>query len=187
MYTFSVIENSSLSRTHISSSACLCNVHLSSTVRSFVFSLTFYLNDTYSGNQGGVFTPPPGRAKFQEARAALDPSNINDLDKLKKLLMRRALENIPNLISLQNEGNAIDRLYKRGMLTDDVHFRIQGMKTFFDDEFQQVQQDADELVPGWAQSIWPQAMQYYKVDIDRHLFAMRHTDKFWSTFHCCYY
>ena len=113
----------------------------------------------------GAFIPPPGREVYLQARETLDPTNLNDLDKLKKLLMRRALENIPNLIALQDEGNAIDRLYKRGMLTDDIHFRIKEMKSFFDKEFSDVQAEADELLSSWGQTIWPQAMQYYKVSL----------------------
>ena len=112
---------------------------------------------------GGHFIPPPGKGNYLAARETLDPTNLNDLDKLKKLLMRRALENIPNLLSLQNEGSAIDRLYKRGMLTDDVMERIKEMKAFFEPEFAEVQQEADSLLEGWAQSIWPQAMSYHKL------------------------
>jgi hypothetical protein len=42
--------------------------------------------------------------------------------------MRRAISAIPMILSLQNEGNAIERLYKKGMLTDDMHFRVTILK-----------------------------------------------------------
>jgi hypothetical protein len=78
--------------------------------------------------------------------------------------MRRAIQAIPILLSLQNEGNSIERLYKRGMLTDDMHFKVKELKAFVDQEFQDVQFEADELVDGWGQQIWPQAMQFHQVD-----------------------
>lgn len=108
------------------------------------------------------FTPPAERAAFIEAKGKLDPvGSVADLDELKKLLMRRAIQTIPILLSLQNEGSSIERLYKRGMLTDDMHFRVKELKAFVDQEFQDVQFEAEELVEGWGQHIWPQAMQFH--------------------------
>lgn len=109
------------------------------------------------------FSPPPERAAFISAKESLDPLNISDLDELKKLLMRRAIQTIPILLSLQNEGSSIERLYKRGMLTDDMHFKVKELKAFVDQEFQDVQFEADDLVEGWGQHIWPQAMQFHQV------------------------
>lgn len=110
-----------------------------------------------------AFTPPPERAAYIEAKEKLDISKVTDLDELKKMLMRRAIQTIPILLSLQNEGSSIERLYKRGMLTDDMHFKVKELKAFVDKEFQDVQFEADELVEGWSQAIWPQAMQFYQV------------------------
>ena len=77
--------------------------------------------------------------------------------------MRRAVKAIPILLSLQNEGNSIERLYKRGMLTDDMHFKVKDVKSFVDQEFQEVQQEAEELMEGWSHRIWPEAMQFHTV------------------------
>lgn len=93
-----------------------------------------------------------------------------DLDELKKLLMRRAIQTIPILLSHQNEGSSIDRLYKRGMLTDDMHFKVKELKAFVDKEFQDIQFEADDLLEGWGQHIWPQAMQFHQV---LHSFAIQ--------------
>jgi hypothetical protein len=109
------------------------------------------------------FTPPPERENYLAAKARLDVSNPNHLDELKKLLMRRAIQAIPILLNLQNEGNSIERLYKRGMLTDDMHFKVKELKSFVDREFQDVQVEAEDLVEGWGQNIWPQAMQFHHV------------------------
>lgn len=77
--------------------------------------------------------------------------------------MRRAIQTIPILLSLQTEGTSIERLYKKGILTDDMHFRVKELKAFVDQEFQDIQFEADDLVPGWGQSIWQQAMQFHQV------------------------
>lgn len=76
------------------------------------------------------------------------------------MLMKRAMKAIPIILSLQNEGSSIERLYKRGMLTDDMHFKVKELKSFVDQEYADVQVEADDLVEGWGQHIWPQAMQF---------------------------
>lgn len=70
------------------------------------------------------FTPPPARAAYFEAREKMDLSNPDDMNNLRKMLMSRALQTIPIILNLQNEGSSVDRLYKKGMLTDDLHERV---------------------------------------------------------------
>lgn len=84
-------------------------------------------------------------------------------DNLRKLLIKRALKAIPLILSLQNEGQSIDRLYKKGMLTDDMHFRVKELKAFVDQEYQDVQAEANELMEGWGEHVWQQAMQTHVV------------------------
>jgi hypothetical protein len=109
------------------------------------------------------FSPPPDRQAYLEGKEKLDPNNPNDFEELKKLLMRRAVNTIPIILSLQNDGNSIERLYKKGMLTDDMHFRVAEIKTFVDAEYQDVQAEADQFKEGWGQDIWPQAMQFFQM------------------------
>ena len=71
-----------------------------------------------------AFTPPPARAAYLEGLSKLDPAKPEDMNNLRKLLMARALQTIPIILNLQNEGSSVDRLYKRGMLTDDLHERV---------------------------------------------------------------
>lgn len=68
-----------------------------------------------------TFTPPPGRQAYIEARQKLDPSKPEEMNELRKLLMGRALQTIPIIRNLQNESSSVDRLYRKGMLTDDLH------------------------------------------------------------------
>ena len=103
------------------------------------------------------------RDEYIAAKEKLDVTKVSDLDELKKLLMRRAIQTIPLLLSLQNEGSSIDRLYKKGMLTDDMHFKVKELKAFVDKEFQDIQFEADDLMEGWGQHIWPQAMQFHQM------------------------
>lgn len=70
------------------------------------------------------FTPPPARAAYIEAREKLDPSKPDELNDLRKMLMSRALQTIPIILNLQSEGSSVDRLYRKGMLTDDLHERV---------------------------------------------------------------
>ena len=132
-----------------------------------IFLLVNYWRSTKSSRQSiqanSSFTPPPERAAYLEAKERLDISNPTELDELKKLLMKRALKAIPLVLSLQNEGSSIERLYKKGMLTDDMHFKVKELKAFVDSEFQDVQSEAEGLFEGWGQMIWPQAMQFHQV------------------------
>lgn len=77
--------------------------------------------------------------------------------------MRRTLKTIPFVLQLQSEGSSIERLYKKGMLTDNMHFKVKELKSFIDEEFQEIQFEAESLVQGWGQIIWPQAMQFHQM------------------------
>ena len=70
------------------------------------------------------FTPPPARQAYLEAREKLDLSKPEDMDTLRKLLMTRAVQTMPVIRNLQEEGSSIDRLYRKGMLTDGLHSRV---------------------------------------------------------------
>lgn len=107
------------------------------------------------------FQVPVERAQYIEAKKTYNPADADSREEIKKLLMRRAMMAIPMVLSLQNEGNAIERLYKKGMLTDDMHFRVKELKAFVEQEFQEVQAEAEEFLEGWSAHIWPQAMQFH--------------------------
>lgn len=71
-----------------------------------------------------AFTPPPARAQYLEARQSSSPSDPAAVENLKKLLMARAVQTVPIIIAVETEGNAVQRLYRKGMLTDDSHERV---------------------------------------------------------------
>eukprot|EP01031_Cornospumella_fuschlensis_P038609 gene38609-46937_t len=108
------------------------------------------------------FSPPQERQAYLDYKPTCDRSNPEHRDNLRKLLMKRAIHTIPLIMLLQNEGQSIDRLYKKGMLTDDMHYKAKELKAFVDQEVGEVQAEADDLSEGWGQIVWQQAMQIYK-------------------------
>ena len=129
-----------------------------------VFSCFFFrgLNQYTTGSwRTKTLQIPLEREQYLDAKKHYNSSDPQSREELKKLLMRRAMVSIPLVISLQNEGNAIERLYKKGMLTDDMHFRVKELKAFVEQEFHDVQQEAEEFLEGWSAHIWPQAMQFH--------------------------
>ncbi len=70
------------------------------------------------------FVPPPARGQYIEARQQFDISNPAHAENLKKLLMGRAVQNIPIVLNLQNEGSSVERMYRKGMITEDLHERV---------------------------------------------------------------
>lgn len=123
-----------------------------------------------------AFEPPEERAKYEEAKAKLDLNSPADVEVLKKLLMHRALKVIPMLLNLQNEGQSVDRLYRKGMLTDDVHYKMKELKAFVDAEIADVQQEAALLAKGWEAHVWAQAMTFHNVSTSfacKYLFLLK--------------
>lgn len=112
------------------------------------------------------FEAPKEREVYNEAKARLDPSKPENLEELKKLLMRRAMYTIPIILSLQNSGSSVQRLYNRGMLTDDIYENVKEMKAFVDVEFAEVQMEAEDLIKGWGPHIWPEAMRFHQVSFN---------------------
>lgn len=77
--------------------------------------------------------------------------------------MQRAMNSVPIVLSLQSDGTSIERLYKKGMLTDDMYFRVNQVKEFWEEEYADVMNEADEFKEGLGQEIWPAAVKYYHV------------------------
>lgn len=139
------------------------NFSHSSSHQSFLFlsSITIKAND---------FSPPKERQEFIDYKKSIDLSKASVIqkDKLKQLLVKRSIKTIPFLLHLQSEGNSIEKLYKKGMLTDDMHFHVTSMKEFVDTEFAEVQQEAEEIAEGWGEVIWKQAMQFYQMSLKQY-------------------
>jgi len=128
-----------------------------------IFAIFYYKRYKSSDGWNVPFRPPAERDLYFTFRKACDFEDDNQFEELKKLLVRRAIATIPIITALQNEGNSIERLYKKGMLTDDMHFKIKEMKAFVDQEVQDIQFEANSLVDDWGNSIWPQAFHFHNL------------------------
>mmetsp|Transcript_4951 Transcript_4951/g.7558 ORF Transcript_4951/g.7558 Transcript_4951/m.7558 type:complete len:237 (+) Transcript_4951:78-788(+) len=106
---------------------------------------------------------PREREIYYKAKAEIPLDDPNRTEELKKLLMRRAMFTIPMVLSLQNSGTSVQRLYNQGMLTDDIYEGVKETKAFVDAEFPEVQMEADELHEGWGAHIWPEAMRFHQM------------------------
>lgn len=103
------------------------------------------------------------RDAYYKVKASLDISDPAQMEELKKHLMRRAMFTIPMILDLQQQGKSVDRLYGRGMLTDEIMDNVKNLKAFVDAEFPDVQAEADDMIPGWGPAIWQEAMQFHKM------------------------
>jgi hypothetical protein len=77
--------------------------------------------------------------------------------------MLRALKNIPVIFAFEKEKESLDRLYKKGMLTDDMHNQQQELNAYVQKELNEVKEEAEMLSEGWSQSIWGQAVNFHKM------------------------
>lgn len=134
-----------------------------------VFAFYIYSNRRYYGI--GLSSGPRAqnrnlsqeRDAYSKAKASLDISDPAQMEELKKHLMRRAMFTIPMILDLQQQGKSVDRLYGRGMLTDEIMDNVKYVKAFVDAEFPDVQAEADDMIPGWGPAIWQEAMQFHKM------------------------
>lgn len=108
------------------------------------------------------------RDAYYKTKATLDVSDPAQLEELKKALMRRAMFTIPMILNLQQQGKSVDRLYGRGMLTDEIMDNVKNLKAFVDAEFPDVQAEADDIIHGWGPAIWQEAMQFHRMVQQHH-------------------
>lgn len=103
------------------------------------------------------------RDAYYKTKSTLDVADPAQLEELKKALMRRAMFTIPMILNLQQQGKSVDRLYGRGMLTDEIMANVKNLKEFVDAEFPDVQAEADDIIHGWGPAIWQEAMQFHRM------------------------
>ena len=108
------------------------------------------------------------RDAYYKVKSTLDVSDPAQMEDLKKALMRRAMFTIPMIQDLQQQGKSVDRLYGRGMLTDEIMDNVKNVKAFVDAEFPDVQAEADDIHLGWGPVIWQEAMQFHRMMQQRH-------------------
>jgi len=134
-----------------------------------VFAFYIYSNRRYygiglsSGPRAQTRNLSQERDAYYKVKSSLDISDPAQMEELKKHLMRRAMFTIPMILDLQQQGKSVDRLYGRGMLTDEIMDNVKNVKAFVDAEFPDVQAEADDMIPGWGPAIWQEAMQFHRM------------------------
>lgn len=87
---------------------------------------------------------------------------------LAQALMKRAMADIPLVTQVQKESNGMNRLYAQSMCSVNQWRSYQAAQSMVSTEVDEVREEADEIEPGWSQSIWKQAMQYHQVLKQKH-------------------
>ncbi|CAM9395587.1 unnamed protein product [Pylaiella littoralis] len=111
------------------------------------------------------FDMPDEVDDFYDAKE--DPEIAKDSGKLRNALLKRAIADIPIILRMQNEGPGIYNMYQQAMIGEKEWHAFQEAETMISEEIESVQNEADEIEPGWSQSIWPLAMQLRTVLVQR--------------------
>lgn len=109
------------------------------------------------------FQEPKERAIYYQHYNELDESKelTSDQSKLlKKLLMNRAMATIPLIHKVQNEYQSTERLYKRGMVTEEAYNFLKMLKEYVNDEYGRVMEEAESMQEDWGKAIWMQANKF---------------------------
>ena len=104
----------------------------------------------------------PGEGHGTAANAS-GPSRV-----MAQALMKRAVADIPIVTQLQKESAGMNKLYSQSMCSVNQWRSYQAAETLVSSEVDEVRAEADEIEPGWSQSIWRQAMQYHQVLKQKH-------------------
>ncbi|KAK9461945.1 Pre protein translocase subunit Sec66-domain-containing protein [Lipomyces oligophaga] len=78
---------------------------------------------------------------------------------LKAALLRRAVEDVSRLMSLQENKPALAELNQRGAVGDELWTRYVTAEKIMEVEVQECAMEANTLKPGWAQTLFPSAAE----------------------------
>ena len=104
----------------------------------------------------------PGEGNGTAANAN-GPSRV-----MAQALMKRAVADIPIVTQVQKESAGMNKLYSQSMCSVNQWRSYQAAESLVSSEVDEVRAEADEIEPGWSQSIWRQAMQYHQVLKQKH-------------------
>jgi hypothetical protein len=83
-------------------------------------------------------------------------------------LMKRAIADLPIVQHIQKESTGMNKLYSQSMCSVNQWRAYQMAEALVSSEVEEVRAEADEIEPGWSQSIWRQAMQYHNMLKQKH-------------------
>jgi len=87
---------------------------------------------------------------------------------LAQALMKRSIADIPLVTHIQKESPGMNKLYAQSMCSVKQWKSYQAAESLISGEVEEVRAEADDIEPGWSQTIWRQAMQYHNMLKERH-------------------
>lgn len=114
--------------------------------------------DHIAGQQYDVKLPDYSE-NYEEMKEACQ----GDADKMKRLLMRRCIADVPVLLWMQNEQRTVQRLYKQSMIGKDTYESFRASMELVQEEEEAVKQEAETLRDDWGEKIWPEAVHLFNL------------------------
>jgi len=105
----------------------------------------------------------PGKKHGSAAEAATGPHRV-----LAQALMKRCIADIPLVTHVQKESPGMNKLYAQSMCSVKQWKSYQAAEGLISGEVEEVRAEADDIDPGWSQTIWRQAMQYHNMLKNKH-------------------
>lgn len=106
------------------------------------------------------------RGGWKPGQQIKDPNGPHKV--LAQALMKRAIADIPIVQHIQKESAGMNKLYAQSMCSVKQWRSYQAAEAMVSAEVEEVQAEADQIEPGWAQMIWRQAMQYHAMLKQKH-------------------
>lgn len=105
----------------------------------------------------------PGKKMGAPTDAASAPSRA-----LAQALMKRSIADIPLVTHIQKESPGMNKLYAQSMCSVKQWKSYQAAESLISGEVEEVRAEAEDIDPGWSQTIWRQAMQYHNMLKNKH-------------------
>lgn len=87
---------------------------------------------------------------------------------LAQALMKRSIAVIPLVTHIQKESPGMNKLYAQSMCSVKQWKSYQAAESLISGEVEEVRAEAEDIEPGWSQTIWRQAMQYHNMLKNKH-------------------
>ena len=132
-----------------------------------VLALAYYFYHHTSASSGSILDHIAGQQydvklpEYSETYEEDKEACQGDVEKTKRLLMRRCVADVPVLLWMQNEQRNVQRLYKGSMIGKDTYESFQASMELVQEEEEQVKQEAEALRDDWGEKIWHEAVHLF--------------------------
>jgi len=96
---------------------------------------------------------------------------------LAQALMKRSIADIPLVTHIQKESPGMNKLYSQSMCSVKQWQSYQAAESLVSGEVEEVRAEAEDIEPGWSQTIWRQAMQYHNMLKNKHETEMKQREE----------